>query len=109
MLEETSFPIVFERCPVCKNPDTVARLAFKERIVDKGKGQEQFASAEKVAVPLTDPRTVALSVDVLVFHYDVCVGCGTRYCTKAEITTGNIKFEPQLGQPGRSGFPPMAR
>jgi len=102
---ETQFPIIFERCPICKNPDTVTQLAYKERILDKGKGSaDQFTSAEKIAVPLTDPRTVALSVDVLVFHYDVCVGCGTRYCTKVEITTGNFKFAPQPGQ--QPGWPP---
>ncbi len=98
------FPKVFDKCPLCKCPETLCKLAWEED-VELGKisqaSKDMFVSAEKIAVPLVDPkRGVALSVTVLVYHYDVCAKCGHRYCIKAEKTT-----QPVQMQPG-SQFPP---
>lgn len=121
---EAKFPMEFNECPICSRrglnffkwlwhkllrkpyyTDTVCRLAYKQEIVDKGRGQDVFASSEKRAVPLADPRTATLVLPVLLEHYDTCAKCGFRYCTKAEITTGKIGMSPPGGT-GAKGFGP---
>jgi len=99
------FPIEFNKCPICGCPDTVCRLAYKQEIVDKGRGPEAFASSEKRPVPLMDPRSAALAIPMLIEHLDTCARCGLRYCTKAEIAIGKVgMMPPGMGQPP-GGFP----
>ena len=105
MEEEIKFPIEFKKCPNCGCPDTTYRLAYKQEIVDKGKGPEMFASSEKKAVPLIDPRSATLTVPMLLEHYDTCAKCGLRYCTKSEISIGKIGVIPPGGNLKPFGFP----
>lgn len=105
---EAKFPMEFNECPICHCPDTVCRLAYKQEIVDKGRGPDVFASSLKQGIPLIDPRTATLVLPVLLEHYDTCAKCGLRYCTKAEITTGKIGMSPPGGTGGKGfGFPPV--
>ena len=97
MKEEIQFPIIFLVCPYCGCPDTTCRLAYKQEVVDKGKGPDAFASSEKRAIPLQDPRSATLTVPTLVEHFDTCAGCGLRYCTKAEIQQAAIQLAPGKG------------
>lgn len=104
MAEKSRFPIIFEKCPNCGCTETTCRLAYKEEVVDKGKGPEAFASSEKRPIPLLDPRSSVLTVPTLVEHYDACAKCGLRYCTKAEIVNAGIRMQPP--QPGKAdSFP----
>ncbi len=91
------WPKEFNQCPICGCPDTVCRLAYQQEVVDKGKGPDVFASSERRGVPLTDPKTAALTVPTLVEHFDTCAKCGLRYCTKAEIQQAQIKIIPGRG------------
>ena len=100
MTEEIQFPIEFKECPLCHCPDTVCRSAYKQAVVDKGKGPDVFASSEKKTVPLTNPMGAVLTVPTLVEHIDSCARCGHRYCTKAEIVEAQIRLE--RGFPGQS-------
>lgn len=98
---EAKFPMEFNKCPICGCPDTISRLAYKQEVVDKGKGPEAFASSEKRPIPLIDPQKATLSVPVLLEHYDTCARCGMRYCTKAEVITMGVGA---FQQPGMKGF-----
>lgn len=94
---KSKFPMEFNKCPICGCLDTTCRLAYKQEVVDKGKGPEAFASSEKRPVPLLDPRSAMLSVPALLEHYDTCARCGMRYCTKAEIVPMTIGVGQQPG------------
>ena len=99
MTEESRFPIEFKECPNCGCTDTVCRLAYKEEVVDKGKGPDVFASAEKKPMPLISPQIAVFTAPILVEHFDTCARCGLRYCTKAEIAQGKIEIRPGKGPP----------
>lgn len=82
-------------CPICHSKGTVARLACaNEPSLPKG----IFVSMEKIFTPIQDISKIATPVikGVLV-HYDVCVNCGTRYCTKAEIISAPVEVRHQSG------------
>jgi len=104
---EKKFSIEFKQCPLCGCPDTTCRLAYKEEVVDKGKGPDAFASTEKKATPLIDPRKATLTLPVLVESYDNCAKCGFRYCTKSEVVDGKIggMVPPGRGFGSPQGFP----
>ncbi|MBU0778249.1 hypothetical protein KKF82_08325 [Patescibacteria group bacterium] len=105
MVKEIKFPIEFKLCPNCGCADTTCRLAYKQEIADKGKGPKMFASSEKKAVPLIDPRSATLTVPTLLEHYDTCAFCGLRYCTKAEIINAGITMQQSGGNLKPFGFP----
>jgi hypothetical protein len=88
-------PIEFPVCPICHSKETVARLACaNEPSIPKG----VFVSLEKVFTPIQDINKIAIPIikEILV-HYDVCVHCGTRYCTRAEIISVPVAAGPQSG------------
>ena len=105
MAEKSSFPLEFKKCPICGCPDTITRLAYKEEVVDKGRGSEAFMSPEKLMTPLVDPLKATLVLPVLVEHRDSCAKCGFRYCVKAEIVQGKIGAV----KPGGLPFNPLAQ
>lgn len=105
MPEQPKVIAEFKECPNCR-PSFLIRLLLKlfrkpyhlETITQratkdlKAAGRvpkEAFTSLSKQVVPLTDPR-VALSVETLLVHYDVCANCGMTYCTRAEVGTGVV-------------------
>ena len=94
-MSSEKFPIEFKKCPICKGEDTVARLSCEdEPSIPKG----AFASLEKVAVPIQDMnKLTTLMVKTLIVHYDICVHCGTRYCTKAEIINMPVTIQHRSG------------
>lgn len=98
------FPIEIAKCPNCGCKDTVARLACAdEPSIPKG----TFASLEKVVAPIQDPNKLTTpTIKAILGHFDVCVKCGTRYCTKAEITSLPVTIQKQSGQPFRGFGPP---
>jgi hypothetical protein len=76
-------PIVFDKCPVCGEHDTVCQIACKdEPSVPKG----SHVSIDKLVTPIQDPNAITLpTCKCIITHWDVCASCGTRYCTKAEV------------------------
>lgn len=103
MVEESKFPMVFNKCPICGCPDRICQLAYNEE-VKKGRAQESLASdVGRIMTPLNSPSKAILFVNVLVKHYDDCAKCGMRYCIKAEVVQGKIGMIPQ--QQKGFGFP----
>ena len=90
-------PIEFPLCPICYSQGTVARIACAdEPSLPKG----IFVSLEKVFTPIQNINKIATPVvRGIMVHYDVCVNCGTRYCTRAEIISAPIVAGPQPGMP----------
>jgi hypothetical protein len=111
MAGENNFPLEFKKCPNCGSTETVAELAVQEAEKTKGvKREGPFASLEKAAIPLADPgKTAKLTLPMVICHYDVCAGCGLRYCTKAEIIdapiTFTVKGQPPPGMDFKGGKP----
>lgn len=95
-----------KECPICHHPETVTQKATKD-LKEAGRiPKEAFTSAERLMIPLTDPR-VALSVETLIMHYDACAKCGERYCTRAEVVTGMVQVMQQRGpKPPQTPFSP---
>lgn len=98
-MEETKFPIDF-LCPICKSKETVAQAACKKE-KDEGRiSPEAFVSLEKMTTPLIgDKPPVGLTVRGLLAHYDVCLNCGMRYCTRVEIITIPVTVTAPKGFP----------
>lgn len=112
MPEQPKVIAEFKECPNCRpnfvirfllklfrkpyHPETITQRATKD-LKEAGRvPKEVFTSLSKQVVPLTDPR-VALSVETLLAHYDVCAECGMTYCTRAEVIMGVVKMMPQQG------------
>lgn len=94
----------FKECPICHHPETVTQIATKD-LKEAGRiPKEAFVSLEKVIVPLSDPR-VALSIETLLVHYDICAKCGMRYCTRADRGTGMVQVRQQP-RPPQTPFSP---
>ena len=112
MPEQPKVIAEFKECPICRpnflmkfflkllgkpyHPETISQKATKG-LKEAGRvPKEAFSSVSKQIIPLTDPR-VALSVETLLVHYDVCAKCGMTRCTKAEVVTGVVQMRPQAG------------
>ncbi len=85
-----TLPKNFEECPVCGNRETVSREGYKgESLPENG-----FTELEKVFSPTQDiTKIIGPSIRGILVHYDVCLSCGTRYCTRAEISSLPVKFQ----------------
>ncbi len=84
----------FKECPLCHHPGTIGQLADKP-LKEAGRvPKDKFSSLSKELIALTDPR-VALSVETLIMHYDVCAKCGHTYTVRAETTVGVVKMVPR--------------
>ena len=112
MPEQPKVIAEFKECPICRpnflmkfflkllgkpyHPETISQKAYKG-LKEAGRvPKEAFDSVSKQIIPLTDPR-VALSVETLLVHYDICAKCGMTRCTKAEVVTGIVQMRPQAG------------
>ena len=79
-----SFPLLFEKCPICGCMDTVYRLGVAD---DPSISEDTFPSMEKKVTPLQDfTKIFNPTVRVLLRHYDTCAGCGLDYCTRVDKT-----------------------
>ena len=89
------FPIEFEQCPQCGCKDTVCRLACAdEPSIPKG----TFVSLEKLFTPIQDiNKIMAPMIKGILSYFDICAKCGTRYCTRAEITTAPVTIQHRSG------------
>lgn len=91
-------PLAYEKCPICGCKKTVTQIAC-EPLKREGKlKKDDFVSLEKVVTPLLQPG-LAPTVPAVLVHYDVCAGCGFRYCTKAERIQGVVQVEMPKGFP----------
>jgi len=98
-----NFPIEFPKCPSCGSKDTICRQACAdEPSIPKG----TFVSLEKLVTPIQDPiKLTTPTVKAILSHFDICAKCGTRYCTKAEITNLPVNIQHRPGNTTR-GFGP---
>ena len=89
------FPVIFSECPICHSKDTVCRLACAdESSIPKG----TFVSLDKLFTPIQDINRIATSmIKGILSHFDICAECGTRYCTKAEITSAPVTIQHHSG------------
>ena len=89
------FPIECKKCPQCGCEDTVCRLACAdEPSIPKG----TFVSLEKLFTPIQDMNKITTPmIKGILTHYDICIKCGTRYCTRAEITSVPITIQHRSG------------
>lgn len=106
MPEKPKIIAEFLKCPVCGCTETLTQKATED-LKEAGRiPKEAFVSLEKVIVPLSDPR-VALSVETLLVHYDICANCGMKYCTRADRGTGMVQVRQQRGpKPPQTPFSP---
>lgn len=102
---ESRFPMEIKKCPSCGSSETVTGLAWQEE-ADKGKvDRDTPVAAEHLQVPLLDPsKSVGISSGILIIHIDYCANCGTRYCTRVEVVTGQVHVGSPPGG-GMKGFP----
>lgn len=114
--EKIKFPVVFKECPKCgceqKLVDTATDQLIAEGSLPKGWGSStpEYASGIVQRIPLLDPSHlpaiigVKPSVKGLEIFMDICVKCGTLYCTHFNII--DIPFEiPGMQQmPGIKPF-----
>ena len=98
--QDPRFPREF-KCK-CGATETVSQAACKKE-KDEGKiPPEVFTSLEKVACPLIGSRPpVGLTVPALMAHYDICMECGAKFCTRVEI----IQMPISMKLPGTGGMP----
>jgi len=96
--------MVFEKCPSCGCTETLTRLAWDEE-AEKGRvNKDTTVAAEHLQCPLIDPKKpIGISAGILLLHVDWCAACGMRYCTRADIATGQVGMGPPPGQ--RDGPP----
>ena len=81
--EKLVFPMKFDKCPACGSTARVVAMLRDEEAA-KGKVPKDVPMvADQGLCPITEMKTVLLGlsiVPVLVFQYDVCPKCGTKYC-----------------------------
>ncbi len=88
----------FPECPDCGSTETVSNEATKEAR-EKGKlPADAFSHLEVTLIPLEQPMMAGVTVPTILVHWDVCLGCGRRRCTRAEIIQA-----PVVAQPGAHG------
>lgn len=86
MGEKGRFPIIVEKCPNCGSTERMAKLAYDQEAVVKGKAPPALAAdAAVIVTPLFQPAMAVLTVPSLIKRYDDCARCGTRYCVEATI------------------------
>lgn len=99
------FPIEFKKCPICECTETVTRLACEE---EKEKGiipKEAFVAIERTQMPLMGKIPPKLTVRILIASWDICSGCGYKYCTRVDIQTTPVQMQaPKM--PGQGQLPP---
>lgn len=90
-----SFPIEFEKCPVCHSKDTICRLACTD---EPSIPKSTFVSLDKVFTPIQDMNKITTpTIKGILIHFDICAKCGTRYCTRAEITSPPVTIQHRSG------------
>ena len=113
-MEKLDFPLVFEKCPMCGCPDTVANLVADE---EKTKGKLDKAlkvCKEAVQTVVADPRKMMgliMKVPVIIWYRDVCAGCGIERYIRIERqdVVPQQKLPPGMLDQMPPGFPPFAR
>lgn len=104
--EELQFPIEFDKCPVCGSTRRLVALVTDEEI-EKGnikketKGKIPFLSGRAAIFDPTALKLISIPshCPVLVGYFDICLECGTLYCTKIEKHIGHVQVERKPGIP----------
>ncbi len=76
MAEHLNFPIKWDKCPMCGDNRTVARMVADEE-VEKGKITPGMATGTSFgSMSIADPTKSMLSAPAMTWLKDICVGCG---------------------------------
>ncbi len=79
MAEKLNFPLTFDKCPLCGDDRTVARMVADGE-VDKGKITPGMATGTGIgSMSIADPTKTVLVAPALTWLKDICVGCGFEY------------------------------
>lgn len=98
---ETKILAEFPKCPDCGSEETVAQKALTDNKLDS---EGTIAHLEVTVVPLKQPAMAGVMVPAIVVHWDVCLGCGRRRCTLAEVQQVPVMAPPGMS-PSKMGFP----
>ena len=80
------------KCPICKGEKralTVAHKALKERGLEE---PQTLCWREREVVPLLDMNKAVLSMPVITFYTDYCLGCGSPYVFRIDTQDAPIQF-----------------
>ena len=105
--EPLTFPMTWEKCPVCGDTRQVAN-EVKEEQKAKGKIGPGFNTAIAMLNSLIlDPRKIVgqLTAPILTSYLDICAKCGVVYCVRIDRQEQNLAVPPpsQSGQPAGLG------
>lgn len=101
-MDESKIIMTIDSCPRCHSREKVVYKGFELAEVEIP--TDAFPSVRKVFTPLQNPNEVTGTMKGILTHYDVCIRCGTEYCTRAEY----IKVAAQPS-PMMSRMPPLGR
>ncbi len=102
-IQELSFPLAFEKCPVCGCEETIAALEVDKEKKKGTIGKDVKPCVITQAVMVVDPRLqqaiiAPRPVPTLLFLLDVCARCGVMYCRRVEKTQGHMNPVRQMGR-----------
>lgn len=90
----------FKKCRVCGCEETVAQKGA-QGVIPEG----TFVALEHKITPLEQPMLAVVTVKAIRYSEDICVECGTKRCTRADLIQIPIQMLQQPGQ--QPGGTPM--
>jgi hypothetical protein len=90
-------------CPICHKPGTVAQRAFKRQKESGKLPSDVFVGINMTIKPLEMPLLAGITVETIVIYEDICISCGTKYFTRAQLIQSPVTAENLPGNmPKRS-------
>lgn len=103
--EPLTFPMTWEKCPVCGDTRQVAN-EVKEEQKAKGKIGPGFNTAIAMLNSLIlDPRKIVgqLTAPILTSYLDICAKCGVVYCVHIDRLEQNLSVKPSAPEKPSAG------
>lgn len=77
-------------CPSCHQSGTVAQKVM-QKFKDSGKIPRNVSlSLGRTITPLEEPILAGVTVETLVIYEDICINCGIKYYTRAELVQAPV-------------------
>lgn len=99
----------FPRCYNCNSEEKVSERGVADLIRSGKVSSNVFTCLRKDVVPLEQPMLAGVLAQCIITSFDICAGCGTERCTRAELQSLPVKM-PDIPHPGPGAGPgPFSR
>ena len=103
--EKAKYPALDNlKCPVCGSARRLAAEVLQHQIDDGKLPKESIAFITQCQSVVAGPVGTWLSAPCIISFFDVCVECGTFYCTHAEVQTVVQGGKPKNNYQAGKGF-----